>query len=412
MSKKALRVAAVAAGALLMAASAPAVEILVGENTGDPGTTVSVDVTLATDGEDVAGTQNDIQTSGDSGISIAARTQGTRQVPDCTANAEIDKGGTSFAFQPPNCVPGDTCTGVRALVLSLSNVDPIPDGSVLYSCNIAIASSATAGDKTLSNLNFGSSDPSGNALVTTGVDGRVIVSGGAADATVVLGSASGDAGDTVSIDVSLNTGTDVAGTQNDITVAAPLAIAARTQGTRQVPDCTANGDIDKGGTSFAFQPPNCTPGENCTGVRALVLSLSNVDPIPDGSVLYSCNIAIAGDADNGDYPLTCSNPGASDPAGGALNTACTNGTITVGGEVPPTSTPTETPSGEVTPTNTPEATATNTAVATATWTIRPPITPTGNDDDGCAVVAPAEANSGWLLLLPAAALLWLRRRSR
>ena len=33
-----------------------------------------------------------------------------------------------------------------------------------------------------------------------------------------------------------------------------------------------------------------------------------------------------------------------------------------------------------------------------------------SDDDGCAVVAPADSATGWLLLLPAAALLLLRRR--
>jgi len=34
------------------------------------------------------------------------------------------------------------------------------------------------------------------------------------------------------------------------------------------------------------------------------------------------------------------------------------------------------------------------------------------DDDACAVVAPADSAPGWLLLLPAAALLWLLRRAR
>jgi hypothetical protein len=62
-----------------------------------------------------------------------------------------------------------------------------------------------------------------------------------------------------------------------------------------------NDAIEKGGTSFAFQPSGCTAGTDCTGVRALVLALDNVDPIPTGSVLYTCQVAIAGDAADGDF---------------------------------------------------------------------------------------------------------------
>jgi hypothetical protein len=402
--------AALAAGATLMiAASAQAVVISLDEATGDPGQTVDISASLGTEGSQVAGTQNDITFGSDSGIAIAAKTNGR---PDCAVNPDIEKGGTSFAFQPSGCTAGTDCTGVRALVLALDNVDPIPDGSVLYTCKVAIASSASAGEKTLSNTNTGSSDPSGGALTTTGTDGRVIVAGGASDATIIVGSASGEAGDTVSFDVTLETGTDVAGTQNDIAFAAPIAIAAKTNGR---PDCTVNPDIEKGGTSFAFQPSGCTVGETCTGVRALVLALDNVDPIPTDSVLYSCNVNIAENAEDGVYPLTCSNPGASDPDGGALLAECTNGAITVGGPVTdtPTATPTETPTTPVT-VNTPTATNTAPPTNTSTPTKRATNTPGGGgfDDDGCAVVAPAQTSNGWLLLLPAAALLWIRRRNK
>lgn len=408
MLKSQFKFAALAAGASLMiAASAQAVVISLSEATGNPGETVDISASLGTEESEVAGTQNDITFGADSGIAIAARTNGR---PDCAVNPEIEKGGTSFAFQPSGCTAGTDCTGIRALVLALDNVDPIPDGSVLYTCKVAIASSASAGEKTLSNTNTGSSDPSGGALSTTGTDGRVIVAGGASDATIILGSASGEAGDTVSFDVTLETGTEVAGTQNDIAFEAPIAIASKTNGR---PDCNVNPEIEKGGTSFAFQPAGCTVGETCTGVRALVLALDNVDPIPTGSVLYSCNVNIAEGAEDGTYPLTCSNPGASDPAGGALLAECTNGAIEVGvGPITdtPTATPTETPTtpaGDPTATNTPPATSTATATRTNTISGGG-----GFDDDGCAVVAPAQTSNGWLLILPAAALLWLRRRSK
>jgi MYXO-CTERM domain-containing protein len=302
---------------------------------------------------------------------------------------------------------------------------------------------------------------------------------------------------------------EVAGTQNDITFSGGIGAAIEIQAKAGkcsvtkatscfvdgdcpegetckgvAPNCTVNPDIDKTGTSFAFQPPNCQ-GEACTGIRALVLSLSNTDAIPSGSVLYSCLVDIKGTASSGTtYPLTCSNAGSSDPDGVALSTKCTDGGVTVGTETPsttlsadiddtttiipvastagfptsgaiqigdeiitytgiegntftgatrgaagttaaahsagaavtqvaspatptPTSTPTvtETPSVGVTATST--ATPTNTKKATNT-----PGGSTGHDDDGCAVTAPASSASGWMLLLPAAALLWIRRRSK
>ncbi|MBX3025536.1 hypothetical protein KF840_11585 [bacterium] len=407
MSKSTFRIAAIAAGAsLALAAAAQAVEISVGEATGNPGDTVTVGVSLDSQGSQVAGTQNDITFGSGTGIAIVAKSNGK---PDCTVNPDIDKGGTSFAFQPAGCTAGTNCTGIRALVLALDNVDPIPSGSELYTCKVAIASDASGGAKTLSNTNTGASDPDGNALDTTGTDGRVIVGGSSADVTIIVGDASGSAGDTVAVEVSLETGVDVAGTQNDTAFAAPIAIKARSNGK---PDCAVNDAIDKGGTSFAFQPAGCTAGTNCTGIRALVLALDNVDPIPTGSVLYTCQVAIASDASAGTYPLTCSNPGASDPNGGALDTVCQNGSVEVGGPVvdTPTVTPTNTESPILTPTNTPVPTNTNTRVPTPTNTRGGG--GGGNDDDGCAVVAPVEGSAAWMLLLPAAALLWLRRRSR
>ncbi len=192
----------------------------------------------------------------------------------------------------------------------------------------------------------------------------------------------------------------VAGTQNDIGVAAPLSIPEDDSG---APLCTVNAAINKGGTSFAFVEG---------GIRALVLALNNTFGLPQATLLYTCQVAIAEDAEPGEYPLPCSNQGSSDPSGGALTTTCTDGVVEVLG--PPTATPTDTPIP--TATNTPLPTSTGTATATGTVTNTPTVTNTraggGFDNDDCAIVAPGQASTGWLLLLPAAALLWLRRRSR
>jgi hypothetical protein len=420
MRKSVFRIAAFAASAMLaLAAGAQAqdeVSIEIGSATGNQGATVQVSVTMTTPllGTEVAGTQNDITFAGELGggiIQIAAKANGK---PSCTVNPDIDKGATSFAFQPSGCTPGTNCTGIRALVLALDNVAAIPSGSVLYTCDVLIAADAPPDDYSLNNSNEGASTPDGTALTTSGTDGTVTVEGVVVTPAVIhVGSTSGNPGQPdLSIDVTLETllGTEVAGTQNDITfsggVGAAIRIKAKANGK---PDCAVNPDIDKGGTSFAFQPSGCS-GEECTGVRSLVLALDNVAAIPNGSVLYTCGIDITETAEVGQtYDLVCSNAGASDGAGVAIDTSCTNGTVEVGGVIVPTSTPTDTP---VVDTPTPAATSTNTTVPTLTK--KPTNTPGGggNDDDGCAIVAPAQSSFAWMLLLPAAALLWFRRRSR
>ncbi len=93
-------------------------------------------------GANVAGAQNDI-VFGD-GLSIAAR--GNR--PDCSVNPSINKGATAFAFTPSGC-RGTACQGVRVIVFSMTNLSAIPDGSVLYTCRVAISSGARAGRHTL-----------------------------------------------------------------------------------------------------------------------------------------------------------------------------------------------------------------------------------------------------------------------
>jgi hypothetical protein len=120
----------------------------------------------------------------------------------------------------------------------------------------------------------------------------------------------------------------VAGTQNDLSFEMEAAIQAREDGR---PRCERNESIDKEATVFSFQPPGCTAGVSCTGVRALVLSLSNIEPIASGTTLYTCSVAISENAGFEPYPMRCSNAAASDPAGSALATTCVDGSVTNGG---------------------------------------------------------------------------------
>lgn len=144
---------------------------------------------------------------------------------------------------------------------------------------------------------------------------------------IVLSSVNARPGQTVKVTATLNTGgARVAGTQNDIGFdPRQIAIARKSNGK---PDCAANGAIGKEGTAFSFQPPGCS-GAACTGIRALVLSLSSVDPIANGSVLYTCTVQVAAGASAGRQPLRLSKVGFSDPAGKALGGGGSDGSVTV-----------------------------------------------------------------------------------
>jgi hypothetical protein len=183
--------------------------------------------------------------------------------------------------------------------------------------------------------------------------------------------------ETVDVEVRLTTnGNLVAGAQLDIEF--PAAVPVESRGDSR-PNCTVNPDINKNGTSFAYVPFLCSPGIDCLAVRALVLSLSNVDPIPDG-LLFTCRFRIPSGAEiDTIYPLPVANLGASDPDGFSLPLVGAGGSIVVveGTADTPTATPTPTPTA--TAQHTPTLTAAPTATPTAL--ITPTVTPLGI---GCA----------------------------
>lgn len=212
--------------------------------------------------------------------------------------------------------------------------------------------------------------------------------GGALGVHVVIGTATGAPGGLATFAVTLETDVEVAGTQNDISFTPAARIAARPNGR---PDCRLGPHFAHSAPSFAFRPTDCDPASSCTTVRALVLSLNNVDGIPDGTLLYTCSVAIAADVQVGSYPLTISNVGAADLQGTRVAAIGRSGSVVV--EVP-TATPTDTPA------------ATRTPRPTATATPRPP----SPGEGGCAIT-PGAPRAAWGLLLPVAAA-WVRRRRR
>ena len=155
-----------------------------------------------------------------------------------------------------------------------------------------------------------------------GIDGAVIVGNGSSTGTrIVAGSTFGIPGQEVSFGVGLETDEDVAGTENELAfdLGAPIVFTS----------CQVNPEINKPQTAFAFRPNSCVPGANCSGVKALVISFSNLDPIPNGSTMYTCDVLLMPEATPGDYPIDCFAPGAATPDGNAIDTDCVDGQVTI-----------------------------------------------------------------------------------
>ena len=117
--------------------------------------------------------------------------------------------------------------------------------------------------------------------------------------SIVLGTATGAPGQDVTLTATLRSaGTQVAGTQNDLTFdARNVSLGAGAK-----PSCRVNAAIGKGATAFSLLPRGCQ-GSACTTVRALVFAVDNTDPIPDGAPLYTCTLHISPSAAPGQYRI-------------------------------------------------------------------------------------------------------------
>lgn len=317
------RVACVAALALVPV-RATAVILSGSDAVGAPDTQVSIAVTLATEGAAVLATQNRIDF--DRTVFVAPRANGQ---PDCTVEPAIDKSATAFRYTPLGCDPLADCTGVRAFVLAFDNLDPIADGAVLYHCTLAIAAHAAPGEYELTLTDLGASAAMG-VLLPISSESTVVTVTTPPVARLIVGDATGVAGSTVTVNVGFTDlaagSVPVVGVQHDLALPPGTTIPADTGG---APACTVNPAIDKDGTVFTFLPDGCTPGSNCSAVRAFVLSLMDAEPLADGTMLYSCPLHIAANAVPGTYPLAASMVRGSGPLGESRVLAAVNGSLTI-----------------------------------------------------------------------------------
>ncbi len=206
---------------------------------------------------------------------------------------------------------------------------------------------------------------------------------------------------TATVCVSLDSGDDlVAGTQNDLVWDGECATlpSARSCGAAETHGKDLSGRIIG---DFTF--------------RGLILSLSDVNPIPDGE-LYCCDFDIS--LDSGECcEIEVTNPGASNPQGGALEVSSAGAEICAG-PVPEISFTPTLLVATLTPTPTQQQTTVPTGGATVSATPSRSLTPThtpttgilpNDEDDGCQVGPANGGIAAWPLAI-AAVIAVLRRR--
>jgi YVTN family beta-propeller protein len=148
-------------------------------------------------------------------------------------------------------------------------------------------------------------------------------------ALLAVESAAGVPGERVTFGVQLRTrGSHITAVQSDLSIEGGLPVATRSDGG---PACSVNPEIDKSASIFAFQPPGCRAGTDCTAVRALVLALDNLKPIADGATLYTCTVESPASAALGSYAVRLTHLSAAGPRGAAAPITGADGVIVVGG---------------------------------------------------------------------------------
>ncbi len=138
------------------AITGPAV-VEAGTALGVPGGSTTVQIRLHDNGREVVGVENRLLTTLPSALCFT----------DATVNPAINKQGSAFSFS--------NCGNLKALIISLSNVDRIPDGSALYSVEVDIAPWAAPGFYPIQVTETGAADSLGNEVQTIGVAGGVFV---------------------------------------------------------------------------------------------------------------------------------------------------------------------------------------------------------------------------------------------
>jgi hypothetical protein len=292
-------VSLVVAGLLCLAgAVAYAASVAVSSPHGTANTQVTFSVTLSTGGASVGGTQNDI-TFDATNTPVGSALTGTGTCSpkgycrtttgtQCSSNGDCPAGTCSVTTSTSchvgsDCPSGETCTnGEDCVTACLSDSDCKNDAT----CSIATGADCTAGP------NLG--------------DKQAVFSFPKNCSTTTSQACVSDADCAPPACTTCQNGETCVTTNKMRGIVAGINPPTGSCSTTTTTTCTS--------------ASQCPSGETC-----------NIDPIPDGTVLYTCKVNIAGGAADGSYALTASNVGISDTTGTAVSPATgTNGNVVVG----------------------------------------------------------------------------------
>ncbi len=256
----------------------------------------------------------------------ASLVQIVRNAPDdvdCTIAAGIGAGTDADKYVDAQILGTEGgIETVRVAVLALENLNPIPDGEV-FTCTFSIDAGATEGDVNLA-LDADAADLAGQDVALGEEDGTITVSSPMPQ--IVVGDASGAAGTTVTVPVSLTVSAGAVAAGVDIAYDSSL-VAVDRDGSN-VPNCTIDASIGAGTAAAKELDAEIEAGSGTTEVlHVAVLSFENFSELPAGP-LFTCEFTIDGSAPEGVVTLA-NTPSTSDASSNDLDTDGQDGSITV-----------------------------------------------------------------------------------
>jgi hypothetical protein len=146
--------------------------------------------------------------------------------------------------------------------------------------------------------------------------------------TVTVGTATGHAGDTVTVSVAITIDPDttLGGVSHQLIVDPALTFGATPGGE---PDCAIADGLNAPYSGFSFRTGTCPSGAGqCAGVLAVVAVNPNA-PLTSDTTLYSCHIRIAPATPVGSYAISVRNLQGSTPNGLDVTPVGKDGSINV-----------------------------------------------------------------------------------
>lgn len=138
----------------------------------NPGSPANISVILeTTDNEEVVAVQNRL--SYDATFLSVASSDEAR--PSCRVPAGLEKEASAFGFRGPCSVETGICSSLQAVIVSLTNFDPIPSGAVLYQCDVVPSLDTLPGSYRIHLAEVLYSSGNGTDRPGTGIGGDLLV---------------------------------------------------------------------------------------------------------------------------------------------------------------------------------------------------------------------------------------------